>query len=169
MKSRLLLATLLVASTLAAEAAYEKKLIHVLEQLRQCQGASPEGIVPMVGGPAVGLGGAPHEFYLLFPYVNRLASEEDLVAMLGDKSPVVRIMAAKCILNRKKTSIAVSKVDVLLKDTTQVCVAPFGCIMFVRTVGDVIGELKKNPEFLGDIKEPNQASEPTAPSGRGSP
>jgi hypothetical protein len=149
---------------------YEQSLIYVLEQLRHCQFDEKTALV---GGRAIGYAGRPHEFYLLFPYVNSLASHEDLVAMLQDRSPVVRIMAAKCILGKEYQVGDLKKsVDVLGNDKAQVYVMPFGCGAELRTVADVVSELKKNPDYLGDPKEePNQASEPTSglTPGRGSP
>lgn len=140
---------LIIASNAAA--AYEKKLIYVLEQLRQCKF---DDETPLVGGPAIGYAGHPHEFYLLFPYVDRVASHEDLVAMLRDKSPVVRVMAAKCILGKKyRVGDLKKSVDILEKDTTRVYVMPFGCTATVKTVSEIITELKRDPDFLGDPKE----------------
>ena len=146
--------------------AYEKKLTHVLEQLRECTLTLTEEL-PLVGGPAVGAAATPHEFYLLFPYVSTVATDEDLRAMLCDKSAVVRIMGAKCIL-QKKDSVLRDAVDLLAKDSTKVYVAPFGCGILRQSVGEVVAELKKDSDFLGDPKEPYQTSEPTAPSGRDS-
>jgi len=146
--------------------AYEKKLTHVLEQLRECTLTLTEEL-PLVGGPAVGAAATPHEFYLLFPYVSTVATDEDLRAMLRDKSAVVRIMGAKCIL-QKKDSVLRDAVDLLAKDSTKVYVAPFGCGILRQSVGEVVAELKKDSDFLGDPKGPDQTLEPTAPSGRGS-
>ena len=127
---------------------YDRKLIYVLEQLRHCQF---DDKTALVGGPAVGYAGRPHEFYLLFPYVSRLASHEDLVSMLADRSPVVRIMSAKCILSKQYQVGDLKKsVDVLAKDKTQVYVIPSGCSPELRTVADVVADLKKDPNYLGD-------------------
>lgn len=144
---------LTVFSTVQCFGAYDKKLVHVLEQLRQCTLALHEEL-PMVGGSAVGNAATPHEFYLLFPYVSTVAGEEDLRAMLRDRSPVVRIMAAKCILKQKDGALR-SAVDALAKDSTKVFVAPFGCGILRQSVGEVVAELKKNPDYLGAPKEPN--------------
>ena len=131
--------------------AYDKRLVHVLEQLRDCKMAFDVEL-PMVGGSAVGDAATPHEFYLLFPYVSRIAGEADLAAMLRDKSPVVRIMAAKCIVQQKDSSL-MRELDALTKDADEVYVAPFGCGILKQTVGEVVRELKKDPSFLGDPKE----------------
>jgi len=131
--------------------AYDKRLVHVLAQLRDCKMAFDVEL-PMVGGPAVGYAGTPHEFYLLFPYVRRIASDGDLVAMLRDASPVVRIMAAKCIVQQKDSPL-MPELDALTKDADKVYVAPFGCVITKQTVSEVVRELKKDPDFLGDLKE----------------
>lgn len=131
--------------------AYDKRLVHVLAQLRECKMAFDIEL-PMVGGAAVGDGAEPHEFYLLFPYISRIASDADLRAMLQDKSPVVRIMAAKCIVQQKDSTL-IRDLDALTKDSAKIYVAPFGCGILKQTVGEVIGELKKDPNFLGDPKD----------------
>lgn len=160
MKRVLLLLTVLLAASTAA-AGYDRKLIHVLEQLRQCKFDED---TPLVGGPAIGAAGEPHEFYLLFPYVDRLASDEDLTAMLRDKSPVVRIMAAKCILGKKyQVDDLKESVDILKEDSTKVYVMPFGCVASIQTVSEVVTELKKNPDFLGDLKEEPNSERPASP------
>jgi hypothetical protein len=142
-------------------AAYDQRLVHVLDQLRECK--DPFYGLPMVGGAAIGDAATPHEFFLLVPYVLRVASEKDLKEMLADKSPVVRIMGAKCAVMRGADGLK-NDVDGLLKDQSVVCVAPYGCSIEKSTVGEVIAELKKHPAFLQDEEEwqPNKTSEPTA-------
>ncbi len=127
--------------------AYDKRLVHVSEQLRQCKMAFDVEL-PMVGGAAVGDAATPHEFYLLFPYIRRIASDADLSAMLHDKSPVVRIMSAKCIVQQKDSPL-MHELDALTKDAERVYVAPFGCGILKQTVGEVVRELKRDPDFLG--------------------
>jgi hypothetical protein len=105
----------------------------------------------------VGEAATPHEFYLLFPYVSRIASDTDLSAMLQDKSPVIRIMAAKCIVQQKDSTL-IRALDALTKDSAKVYVAPLGCDILQQTVSEVINELKKDPDFLGDPKEPPQTT-----------
>ena len=158
---RFFLLLVVLLGTSSAPAAYDKKLIYVLEQLRQCKF---EADTPLVGGAAIGYAGVPHEFYLLFPYIDRLASQEDLQAMLRDKSAVVRIMAAKCILGKKERVGDLKKsVEILNKDITKVYVMPFGCVASLQTVSEVVEELQKDPGFLGDPKDPNEPIEPIAP------
>jgi len=133
--------------------AYDRQLIYVLEQLRQCKFDDKSS---MAGGSAIGHAGRPHEFYLLFPYVASLASHEDLIAMLRDQSPVVRIMAAKCILGKGYQFGDLKKeVDVLENDSTAIYVALVGCCITKETVAQVLKELKKDPHFLGDLRRPN--------------
>jgi hypothetical protein len=162
MKKRPILIVIAAALVFTAKAfAYDSQLIYVLEQLRHC---TYDDNTPMVGGSAIGFAGRPHEFYLLFPYVDRLASEDDLKAMLRDKSAVVRLMAVKCILGKKYRVGDLKKaVDVLEKDTTKVFVAPAGCDVTQDTVAGVLKEFRKNPDFLGDAK----VSEPAPAGGRG--
>lgn len=145
--------TFLIGLACAAQCfgSYDKRLVHVLEQLRACKMAFDVEL-PMVGGSAVGAAATPHEFYLLFPYVSRIASDADLAAMLRDKSPVVRIMAAKCIVQQKESPL-IHALDSLTKDTAQVYVAPFGCGILKQTVGEVVAEMKKDSNFLGDPKD----------------
>jgi hypothetical protein len=156
--------TFLVGIACAAHCfgAYDKRLVHVLAQLRECKMAFDVEL-PMVGGAAVGDAATPHEFYLLFPYVSRIASDADLSAMLQDKSPVVRIMAAKCIVQQKDSTL-IRALDTLTKDSAKVYVAPFGCGIVQQTVGEVISELRKDPDFLGDPKEPIQPPQTTTGS-----
>lgn len=83
--------------------------------------------------------------------------------MLADKSPVVRIMGAKCAVMRKVPGLG-KAVDELGKDQTKVYVVPFGCSVMRWTVGEVVTELKKHPTFLQDEEEwqPNQRPERNA-------
>lgn len=139
--------------------AYDNRLTHVLEQLRDCQMECDENL-PVVGGPAVGEAAAPHVFYMLIPYVLRIASEEDLKEMLSDKSPVVRIMGAKCAVKRRTPALG-KIMDELEKDQARVYVMPYGCGVTKWTVGEVVTELKIHPAFLEDEEEwqPKQQSE----------
>ncbi len=159
-KVKRFLAVALMAGCVAvsSRAGYDPKLIYVLEQLRHCRLAQNDS-TPMVGGRAVGFAGAPHEFYLLFPYIRSLAHEDDLVAMLHDQSPVVRIMGAKCVLSGPwPPGSSRPNIDFLLEDRTLVFFADVGCMITKRTVGDIVSDLKKSPDLLGDLKEPNQPS-----------
>jgi len=140
---------LLVITAGLCRAAYSPRLVYVLEQLRHCRLAVGDE-TPMVGGRAVGAAGAPHEFYLLFPYVSRVAQEADIVAMLHDKSPVVRIMGVKCVLNRRWIQVPKPDLDPLLADKTEVFIADVGCEIHKRKVGEIVANLKAAPDFLGD-------------------
>ncbi|WP_069961035.1 hypothetical protein [Lacunisphaera limnophila] len=162
---RALLLILLLAGIAESSAAYDKRLVYVLEQLRHCRSAFDEA--PEIGGEAVGEGGAPHAFYLLYPYVRQFASDVDLSAMCHDKSPVVRVMAAKCIVNRKNSAV-VDHLDDLSNDSEKLLVFPYGCSGFEMTVAEIVAKLKSDPDFPTGPKEPNQTPEPTAPSGGGS-
>lgn len=156
-----------LVTALPCLAAYDKKLVHVLEQLRACSFALDEEM-PMIGGAAVGDRGSPHEFYLLIPYVLQVASDDDLRAMIRDRSPVVRIMAATCILIKEDKEL-VAELDLLRKDETKLFVAPYGCSILKQSVAEVVADLMKNPRYFEGGEEPNQSLEPTAASGRGSP
>ena len=145
-------------------AAYNKRLVHVLEQLRQCKFTSTEEL-PAVGGPAMGMTNQDHEFYLLYPYVHNLANGEDLKEMLRDPNPVVRVMGAKCILNNDDPDLR-KKVTALQADQAAVYVAPFGCTIYKSTVGEVIAALREDPDFLGDPKLPNQPVQRTGAGAR---
>jgi hypothetical protein len=145
---------LLLALAVPCLAAYDKRLVHVLEQLRSCSFTFDENL-PMVGGAAVGDAGSPHEFYLLLPYIIQFAGDEDLRAMLNDRSPVVRIMAAACIV-KKEDKQMLADLEPLSKDTTRVYVAPFGCVILKLTVAEVVSEIKKHPRYFEGEEEPNQ-------------
>jgi hypothetical protein len=168
MKRTITILFLALALSVTGHAAYSEGLIYVLEQLRHCRFLATEE-TPMVGGRAIGYAGTPHEFYLLFPYVSHIATEQDLAAMLQDKSPVVRIMGAKCVLKRRWFQFPKPSVEELLKDGVQVFVAPSGCMISKRTVGAVIAELKRNPDFLGDEKPPISPEPTSSTSSRQTP
>ena len=153
---------LFLAMALPCFAAYDKRLVHVLEQLRSCSLALHEEL-PMVGGSAVGSAGAPHEFFLLLPYVQEESSEDDLRAMLQDRSPVVRIMAAACILKTGEEQLSLL-LQPLSKDTAMVFVAPYGCGVLKMTVAEVVHEMKKHPRYFEGEAEPNQPPQPTTDS-----
>ncbi len=114
----------------------------------------------MVGGAAIGDAGTPHEFYLLLPYVMQFSGDDDLRAMLKDGSPVVRIMAAACIV-KKKDKRLLADLEPLAKDTAKLYVAPFGCGLLKLTVAEVVSEMKKHPRYFEGDEEPNQTPEPT--------
>ena len=153
-----------LVTALPCLAAYDKKLVHVLEQLRTCTFAFDEEL-PMVGRAAVGEAGSPHEFYLLLPYVLQVASDDDLRAMVRDSSPVVRIMGAACILKKEDKSLA-GELDRLSKDSARIYVAPFGCSFLKQSVAETVAEMMKHPHYFDGAEEPNQAPEPMAPKGR---
>ena len=155
---RVLVFILLLVGVADSSAAYDKRLVYVLEQLRHCRSAFDEA--PEIGGEAVGAAGAPHAFYLLYPYVSQFASDADLAAMCRDKSAVVRVMAAKCIVNRKD-SAAADALEALSKDSEKLLVFPHGCSGFEMTVAEIVAKLRKEPDFPSAPKEPNQAPEPT--------
>lgn len=149
---------LLLIMAMPCIAAYDKRLVHVLEQLRSCSLALDEEL-PMVGGSAVGYAGTPHEFYLLLPYVQQVSSDDDLRAMLRDRSPVVRIMAAACILKKEGGQLS-SDLQPLSKDRAKVFIAPFGCVVLKMTVAEVVSEMKKHPRYFEGEEEPNQPAQP---------
>jgi hypothetical protein len=151
---------LFLLSALPCFAAYDPRLIHVLEQLRDCRLSLGEEL-PMVGGAAVGAAGTPHEFYLLLPYVLQVAGDADLKAMVRDRSPVVRIMAAACILKKADRSLR-AELEPLAKDRAVVFVAPFGCAILKETVAEVVGEMRKHPRYFEGEEESNPASAPAS-------
>ncbi|HLP02998.1 MAG TPA: hypothetical protein VK163_13295 [Opitutaceae bacterium] len=150
MKLRPIVLLLALIGTSTRVDAYSDSLMPSLDRLRQCSFLGNESS-PMVGGRAVGYSGAPHEFFLQFPKVAETATTADLRAMLDDPSPVVRIMAAKCIIKKPVPALS-SALDALLSDNTKVYVAPYGCTVTEESVGDVIKKLKAKPSFLEDIE-----------------
>lgn len=154
---RVLLVILVALFAAQLSAAYDKRLVHVLEQLRQLRSAFDE--MPEIGGAAVGSSGMPHPFYLLFPYISNLASNADLTAMCRDKSPVVRVMAAMCVLDRKHLAMT-SALGLLERDSAKVLVFPYGCSGSAMSVAEIVSMLKKDPDFLAGPKPPNKAPTP---------
>jgi hypothetical protein len=133
-------------------AAYDKRLVHVLAQLRACTLTLDEEL-PMVGGAAVGAAASPHEFYLLLPYVLQIASDDDLRAMVRDRSPVIRIMAATCILKKEDKGLS-AELDLLSKDAAKVFVVPFGCGVLKQSVAQVVANMKTHPRYFEGEEEP---------------
>lgn len=147
---RLFWLAFLVAST-AFAAPYSKNIVHVLAQLREEENTGDK--IPFIGGCAVGYAGVPGSFFLLHPYIRNRASIEDLRMMLKDKSPTIRLMAAKVLLHAPQYETSAKEADVLLKDSTQVMLAEFGCMVETVTVGEVVRQMKADKKFLGDKLE----------------
>lgn len=147
-----------------AFAAVNRRLVHVLEQLRQCTFTLREEL-PAVGGPAMGVTSQDHEFYLLYPYVHNVATSEDLKEMLRDPNPVVRIMGAKCLVNNDDPELR-ETVTALQADKAAVYVAPYGCTIYKSTVAEVIAALRADPNFLGDPTLPNRTGQRTGADAR---
>lgn len=152
------LALTLTLTMAAVAAGYEPRVVHVVEQLRE---------LDQVGGASVGYGGTPHEFFLLFEYCLRASTDGDLVEMLRDPSPVVRIMGAKCILKSPYRQIDRAQVSALLGDPTHIVVGPGGCVFTTMTVGNVVRELLHDPNYLGPFNP--SADDGAAGSGRVAP
>ena len=149
------LTSILVALVVVSVAhAYEKRMRHVVEQLR---------LLEEVGGSAVGYAGTPHDFYLLYRYAAYASSDQDIVDMMRDLNPVVRIMGVKCAVTAPFRKLDSSLIDALLGDDRQLLVGPYGCVFQKMSVGDVVAALKKDPNYLGDgvFKKPNHLPEAT--------
>jgi hypothetical protein len=147
MKFAFLALSLLAAGTLQAAEPYSAKISNVLDQLRQEK--SPDGL-PLVSGQRHTYGGKSGAVYLLGPYVYYYATAKDTVQMLGDSSPVLRVLAAKCIL-LPTSRVRHEAVDVLLMDKTLVRIGPFDFesdSYRTMTVAEVVQELKNDPHFL---------------------
>lgn len=141
----------LFALTCTAFAApYPKSIIHVLEQLRSNVSNDLDRELSLIDGCAVGYAGIPGAFYLLYPYVEHRAAKEDLLKMLFDESPAVRLMAAKVLLHSQLHAADAALVDPLLNDTMNVMLAAGGCVYEPTTVSEVVKRLKKDKNFLGD-------------------
>jgi|CXWL01.1.fsa_nt_gi hypothetical protein len=133
--------------TAIATPSYPKSIIHVLEQLRS---NASNDLLPLIDGCAVGYAGTPGTFYLLYPYIEHRVAKEDLLKMLFDESPAVRIMAAKVLLHSKLHAADTALADSLLNNPTKVMLAAGGCVYEPTTVGEVVKRLKKDKNFLGD-------------------
>lgn len=124
----------------------------VVEQLR---------LLEEVGGSSVGYAGTPHDFYLLYRYAAFASTDQDIVDMIHDTNPVVRIMGVKCAVTAPFRHLDQSLLELLPSDDRQLAVGPSGCVFHQMSVGAVISALKKDPNFLGDgvFKKPNQSLE----------
>jgi hypothetical protein len=132
----------LMCCTLASVAlGYDRRMRHVVEQLRS---------LDEIGGSAVGYGGIPHDFYLLYQYAAYASTDDDIRAMLRDEHPVVRIMGAKCALTSTFRKIDSALIDVVLNDHRNLMVGPGGCMFERMTVGQVVAQMKKDSDFLGE-------------------
>src|SRR6478736_9464268 len=148
---------LIAFAVLSPAEAYEKRIRYVVEQLRSLE---------EIGGSAVGYAGIPHDFYLLYRYVAYASTDQDIMDMVRDTSPVVRIMGVKCAVTAPFRKLDPSLIDPALGDERELVVGPYGCVFQKMRVSDVIAALKKDPDYLGDgvfkSKRPNQTPEPTA-------
>jgi hypothetical protein len=119
----------------------ESSVAHLLVQLRT---------LTAIEGPAVYYAGIPGRFSLLVPYFQNWASDEEVTAMLTDKSPVVRIMGYQCALLRKQLDLE-QQMRSLEKDSAEIDYFPFGCVGGKATVGVIVCDLKKNPRLLTEL------------------
>ena len=124
-------------------AAYVDRVARDVERLR----ASDE-----IGSDHVGYGGGPDAFYLMYSKLWHTCSNQDLISMIKDPSPAVRVMAAKCILGTPSRKIDPAVVQPLIEDTTVILVGPGGCMFRTMTVGDVVLALERDPNFLGPVE-----------------
>jgi len=147
-------------------ATYDKRIVHVLEQLRSCTMTLDEEL-PMIGGAAIGHAGTAHEFYLLMPYFEEISRDDDLRAMLNDRSPVVRIMGAACIL-KKKDIQWLEYLEPLARDSARVFVAPFGSSILKLTVAEVVREMKVHRSYFEGAEDdpPNKPVQRTGEDAR---
>jgi hypothetical protein len=97
----------------------------------------------------VGFAGTPHESYYLYQYCLSMGSVGDFTEMLKDANPLVRIIGAKCILNRSDAVGEKKGLNAFLEDETVVIVGPGGCTMSPMKVREVVQELIKDPKYLG--------------------
>ncbi|MBI3885260.1 MAG: hypothetical protein HY302_05970 [Opitutae bacterium] len=148
---------LLTSTTIAAP--YSKSIVYVLEQLRQDK--DPDKNLSFIGGCAVGYGGTPGTFFLLHAFILNRASRDDLLKMLSDHSPAVRLMAAKVLIHSERYESDAKEADRLLGDSAKVEVAEFGCIVETMPVGEAVRRLKTNKNFLGDSSSYQLTDEPT--------
>lgn len=132
-------------------AQYSRHIVFVLEQLRENEDLDRK--LPFIGGSAVGYAGEPGTFFLLYPFFLHRASDEDVQAMLADKSPAVRLMAAKLVLHSDRFRSLTKQVEVLLKDEAIVALAEWGCVIERVTVAEVVRRMKADVHFLDDKPE----------------
>ena len=124
-------------STVSAESA----VTHLVAQLRT---------LTAIEGPAVYFAGIPGRFSLLVPYFKSWATDTEIVAMLTDESPIVRVMGYQCALYRKDLKVA-PQMLALEKDPAIVDYFPFGCSGRKVQVGVIVTELKNNPSLLTEM------------------
>lgn len=136
--------TALVGFCVAAStcAAYVGRVARDVERLRALK---------EIGSDHVGYGGVPDAFYVMYSKLWHACSNQDLISMVKDPSPAVRIMAAKCILGTPSRKIDPAVVQPLIEDTTEIMVGPGGCMFRRMTVGEVVLALERDPNFLGPV------------------
>ena len=147
---RKLLAAFLVLAVLAQAAPYPPAIVHVLEQLRTNVYHDLNHDLPLIDGRTAGYAGTPGTFYLLYPFCEYRTAQSDLLKMLFDPSPAVRLMAAKVLLHSKLHASDAANADFLLGDSAKVMLAVSGDAFEATTVGEVVKRLKADKQFLGD-------------------
>jgi hypothetical protein len=132
-------------------------LAYVLEQLRHLRAADRN--IQYLSLAEFGMGSRPAPSYLLFKYVAAVATPPELVAMLEDKSAVVRVVGAMVILKERGKDMRPASVDALLSDQETIMVFDSSCIPRDMSVGAVVAGLLKDPTFMDVQKEKPTQSE----------
>lgn len=158
MKTLLLIFCALAVSSAALRAkdedkGYSDKIKFVMEQLRQ---EHDKDGVPLVEGINLGYGGRPGVFCGLYPYIVTFAKPEDVVKMIHDPNPVIRLMGAKRALYPWLFAFKPSVLDPLRTDKTNVRVSPLrpDDSDKIMTVAEVVVAMEKDPGFLMEWFEP---------------
>jgi hypothetical protein len=167
MKTAFLIVLSLVSAGTVWCADYSPRIRHVIAQLKE-ERFSADGL-PLVEGINSAPGSRNGTYFLLFPYILATATKDDVLLMLKDKSPIIRIAGAKRVLTDYYSPLPVSALDVLAKDEEKVRAGPtcpYGEYE-IMSVASVVLALQKDPKFLFEYCEeetkpkPNQALEPT--------
>lgn len=126
---------------------YSEPIRYVIEQLRV---EHDEAGVWKAEGRSVNYGGRSGAFSLLFPYVRSRSTPADVFKMLKDPCPIVRLMAAKCILC-PTSSYRKEAVDILKGDVEIVYVGPLddeGGLFEKMTVWEAVRRMQGDAKFL---------------------
>ena len=107
--------------------------------------------LPSIEGAAVGYGGVPGRFYLLYSYCVIYGDEKIFSAFLSDDSPIVAAMGGICMLDKYPTR----KEEVMMRmksDQREVLVFPFGCLGTKMTLAALFDKAQADPNFIVAMK-----------------
>jgi hypothetical protein len=146
MKALIAVLFLVVGVAVKAEDSGVANLVHQLRTLDRVEGS------------AFGSSARPGRYFLLAPYFIEYASPNEVRTMAQDRCPIVRLMAAQCVVKRE--DLADIDLDALGSDTQRIMVGRYGCGMSVRSLGEIVREIRGNPDYFFTVPE-SEKSEPS--------